>query len=65
MKILENFEASYGMIPLMAEINVALRIQICQKIGSERVKGSFSSCVKSVTITNILTKLWKINMVNF
>ena len=38
IKILENFEASYVMIPLTAEINVALRKQICQKIGSERVK---------------------------
>ena len=30
--------ASYGLIPLTAEINVALRKLICQKIGSERVK---------------------------
>ena len=39
--ILENFEASYDMVPLMAEINVAPRKQICQKIGSERVKVEF------------------------
>ena len=35
--ILENLKASYGMISLTAEINVALRKQIYQKIGSERV----------------------------
>ena len=37
MKILDNVEASYGMMPLTAEINVALRKQICQKVCSERV----------------------------
>ena len=37
-KDLENIEASYGMMPLAVEINVAVRKQICQKIGSERVK---------------------------
>ena len=38
MKILDKVEASYGMMPLTSEINVALREQICQKVGSERVK---------------------------
>ena len=37
IKVLENYEASYGIMPLTAEINVALRKQICRKIGSERV----------------------------
>ena len=37
IKILENVEASYGRMPLTLEINVALRKQICKKIGYEIV----------------------------
>ena len=46
IKNLETVEASYGMMFLMAEINVELRKQICQKIGSERVKRAiFKACI--------------------
>ena len=31
-----KFSATYDVIPFKIEINVALREQICQKIGSER-----------------------------
>ena len=33
------YKLHYGIMALTAEINVAPRKQICQKIGSERVKG--------------------------
>ena len=36
--ISETVEASYDMMFLMVGINVALRKQICQKIGSERIE---------------------------
>ena len=36
-KILENLLACFSTIPLAVKINVAMREQNCQKIGSERV----------------------------
>ena len=41
IEILENVEASYGMMSLAVEMKIALRKQICQKMGSERVKGFY------------------------
>ena len=37
IKILENVEAPIGMMHFTVKINVALRKQTCQKIGSKRV----------------------------
>ena len=47
------------MIPLMAKINVALRKQICQKFGSERVNTYFLKngklpIQKKLVISNIV-----------
>ena len=44
-KILENLLACLSTIPLAVKINVALRKQNCQKIGSERVNVSLSQYV--------------------
>ena len=52
------------MIPLTAEINVALRKLICQKIGSERVKSSYDEMVENNDpwIVNIKNELNSIGL---
>ena len=43
IKILEKVEASYGMIPITDEINVAMRKQICQKMAAKELMSSCKS----------------------
>ena len=51
--MLENFYATHFDMPLTAEINVALRKEICQKIGSERAK----QCVTTFLLYNMYVKV--------
>ena len=52
IKILENGEASYGMVLLTLKINATLRKHVCQKIRSERVK--------MFTLAKRITRAWSL-----